>query len=53
MKKNTESLALTKWRCKYHIIFASNIEDRSFMENINKVSVKLFVNYAKEKKLLF
>ncbi|MDU5511705.1 MAG: IS200/IS605 family transposase, partial [Enterococcus gilvus] len=22
MKKDTESLAHTKWRCKYHIVFA-------------------------------
>ena len=30
MDKN--SLAHTKWNCKYHIVFTPNIEDKRYME---------------------
>ncbi len=37
MKKDTESLAYTKWRCKYPIVFAPKFRRQIFMENINKI----------------
>ena len=30
------SLAHTKWNCKYHVVFAQNIEEKSFMEKKRK-----------------
>ena len=32
--KDKNSLAHTTWNCKYHIVFAQNIEDKQSMENI-------------------
>ena len=29
---DNNSLAHTKWNCKYHIVFALNIEDKQYME---------------------
>ena len=29
---HTHSLSHTKWNCKYHIVFAQNIEEKNFME---------------------
>ncbi len=33
---DNSSLAHTKWNCKYHIVFARNTEEKSFMENTEK-----------------
>ncbi len=34
MDKN--SLAHTKWRCKYHVVFAPSIEEKKYMEKEEK-----------------
>ncbi|HLR69601.1 MAG TPA: transposase [Virgibacillus sp.] len=35
--KDKNSFAHTQWRCKYHLVFAQNIEDKLYMENIKSI----------------
>ena len=35
MWNDINSLSHTKWNCKYHIVFAPNIEESSSMEKID------------------
>ena len=46
MAQKAHSLSHTKWMCKYHIVFIPNIDEKSFIINIEVVWEKYSTDYV-------
>ena len=49
MSSDTNSLAHTKWNCKYHIVFAPKYRRQVIYGKIKGILELFCVNYVKEK----
>jgi hypothetical protein len=46
MANQTNSLAHTKWMCKYHVVFSVSIDEKSYIVNTKKVRERYSNNCA-------
>ena len=49
MSSDTNSLAHTKWNCKYHIVFAPKYRRQVIYGKSKEILELFYVNYVKEK----